>query len=218
MREVATKRFDTVVVAAAASLVLATCQSTERLRAWDEEAGRVASLARLLPNATVADVGAGDGDLAMSLAARLGPSAQVYATEIDPTLLERIQSAATERRLGNLIVVEGAEDDARLPAECCDVIVLRTVYRYLTQPKAVGASLARALKPGGRLIVIEFPPIPEIDTEQRKAGGREVHGVTAATIVSELNEASLEFVRIVPEWNNDGFYAVLMRRSTRQSR
>ncbi len=217
MPRVATKRFVTVIVAAV-PFAVATCQSTERLRAWDEEAGRVASLARLLPNAEVADVGAGDGGLALSLAARLSPSARVYATEVDPKLLERIRSAAAERRLANVIVVEGAEDDTRLPDECCDAIVLRSVYRHLTQPKAMGASLAQALKPGGRLVVVEFPPVPEIATGGARAGDREVHGVTAATIVSELNEVSLELVRIVPGWNNEGFYAVLMRKPARSAR
>ena len=56
------------------------------------------------------------------------------------------------------MVLEGAEASTNLPSECCDAIFLRDVYHHLTRPDAFDASLLAALKPGGRLAIMDLVP------------------------------------------------------------
>jgi ubiquinone/menaquinone biosynthesis C-methylase UbiE len=202
-------RAPAILGAALLSLALAGCQA---MRSWDDEARRVVALADVAPGAAVADVGTGDGGLAFALAEHLGPESRVYATEVEPDLVQIARSAVAARRLANVTVIEGAVAETRLPEGCCDAVVLRAVYHHLTQPETMGVSLRRALKPGGRLIVIDFPPSAEADATEGPVENREGHGVTAELVVSELERAGLERVRVVDTWNRDGWYAALMRR------
>jgi SAM-dependent methyltransferase len=62
--------------------------------------------------------------------------------------------------LSNVVVLEGAESSTNLPSACCDAIFLRDAYHHLTRPQEFDASLLAALKPGGRLAIMDFPPEP----------------------------------------------------------
>ena len=114
-----------------------------------EEAERLAALLALRPGAVVADLGAGDGDLSLALARRVGPNGRVYATELEAEQLEKIRKAARLAGLENVVVVQAGVAETGLPEDCCDAIVMRKVYHHLTQPAEIGASVFRALNPGG---------------------------------------------------------------------
>jgi SAM-dependent methyltransferase len=57
-------------------------------------------------------------------------------------------------------ILAGATASTNWPAGCCDAILLRNVFHYLTEPAAMIRSLAASLKPGGRLAIVDFPPRP----------------------------------------------------------
>ena len=95
----------------------------------------------------VADIGAGDGGYSFAAVELVGPSGRVYATEIDRDKLKQLRTDVSKHKLSNVIVVEGAADDTRLPTECCDAIYLRHVYHHLTQPVEFDRNLVRSLKP-----------------------------------------------------------------------
>lgn len=120
------------------------------------EVERLAALLPLREGITVAEIGAGRGWLTVEIARRLGPSGRVYSTELDPARLDDIRQAVAEAGLTNVTVLEAAEQATNLPPGCCEAIFMRRVYHHLRYPRSILASLRVALKPGGRLVIIEF--------------------------------------------------------------
>jgi SAM-dependent methyltransferase len=113
----------------------------------------------LKPGMSVADVGAGRGELTVALAAEVGPSGQVFSTDMDIHALEQIRALVAAAALQNVTLVQAHVRDTGLPTHCCDTVVLRRVYHHLSDPLATNGDLLRALRPGGVLAVIDFPPI-----------------------------------------------------------
>ena len=134
------------------------------------EVPQLAELLALKPGMIVADVGAGGGAMSVVMAKWLGPEGRVYATDIRAEQLAEIRAAVAQDALSNVVVLEGAESSTNLPSECCDAIFLRDVYHHLTRPHEFDASLLAALKPGGRLAVIDFPPEPGLEHPGGRAG------------------------------------------------
>ena len=124
----------------------------------DVEADRLGSLLQLRPGQTVAEIGAGSGWLSVEAAARVTPTGHVYSTELSESRLESIREAVATAGLTNVTVVEAGERDTNLEAGCCDAIFMRRVYHHLSDAPAINGSLHAALKPGGRLVIIEFTP------------------------------------------------------------
>jgi ubiquinone/menaquinone biosynthesis C-methylase UbiE len=89
-------------------------------------------------------------------------------------------------------VVEGQVADANLAEGCCDAIFMRNVYHHFENPTTMNASFVRALKPGARLVVIDFPPRNDAATAPPgKRGDTSAHGVSAEVVASELKAAGL---------------------------
>src|SRR5262249_12589401 len=126
--------------------------------ARESETDRLIEILELKPGLSVADVGAGSGNLSVALAERVGPHGTVFATEIDPKQLDKIRSAVQTAGVHNVVVIAGAKNDTRLPPNCCDAIFLRRVYHHLTDPFDMDRSLYLATRPGGRLAIIDFEP------------------------------------------------------------
>ena len=118
----------------------------------------------LKPGMTVADVGAGIGYMSLRMAVRVGLSGVVYANDIQPAMLQRLQLNADKAKLTNIRTVLGTETDARLPAGQMDLILLVDVYHEFSQPQKMLQSLRQALKPDGRLVLLEYrkedPSVP----------------------------------------------------------
>jgi cyclopropane fatty-acyl-phospholipid synthase-like methyltransferase len=110
------------------------------------------ALADVRVGMTVADVGAGNGDFAFRLAGAVGPSGRVYANEISADNVAQIERRKQERSLNHVTVVPGEESDPKLPGPV-DRITMIDVYHHLAKPADFLATLRKALKPGGRLLV-----------------------------------------------------------------
>ena len=148
----------------------------------------------------VADVGAGKGELTFALAKEVK---QVFSTEIDPDRLRRLREA----KVANVTAVEARGSETGLPPSCCDAIVLRRVYHHLAEPKEMNASLLRALRPGGALAVIDFPPPFFL--------GRGSFGVPTKDVIDEVTRSGFELVRVADDWPGRGplaSYLVLFRK------
>jgi ubiquinone/menaquinone biosynthesis C-methylase UbiE len=110
----------------------------------------------LKPGMAVADVGAGTGLFTRLIAEKVGPSGKVYAVDIAQAFLDHIAADAKQRGQGQVVTVLGSQDATNLAADSVDLVFLSDVYHHLEKPEKTLASIRRALKPGGRLVVIEF--------------------------------------------------------------
>jgi len=145
----------------------------------------------LKPGSTIADLGAGDGRITVGLAARVGKDGRVVASELDGARREAIAQRARDERLENVSVVAAGEAETGLEPGCCDAVLLRGVYHHLAQPEATLVGIVAALKPGGRLVVVDFPPTAFL-AAWRSAAHRRGHGVERDVVTTEVQRAGLE--------------------------
>ena len=190
------------------SAACAGCQWTGfGFHADGPEMQRLTQALALEAGSVVADVGAGKGQLTAALAAEVGSKGRVFATEIDAGRLQALREAG----LRNVTVVEAGSRESGLPANCCDAIVLRRVYHHLSDPASTNASLLRALRPGGVLAVIDFPPPLRL---------RGSLGVPANAVIDELTAGGFEPMRLIDDWPGRGplgSYCALFRKPLRPS-
>lgn len=186
------------------SAACAGCQWTGfGFRADGAEMPRLRQVLALEAGKVVADVGAGKGELTLALAREVGSNGRVFSTEIDAARLERLRAT----KPGNVTVIEAGSHETGLPPNCCDAIVLRRVYHHLTDPASINASLLQALRPGGVLAVIDFPP-PFF-------WGRGSLGVPAKTLVAEVAASGFEPLELIDDWPGRGplqSYCALFRK------
>jgi ubiquinone/menaquinone biosynthesis C-methylase UbiE len=170
-----------------------------QIRTAEREVPELVKLFELKPGMTVADVGAGFGAWTVIFAKFVGPSGRVYATDIGAQQLAAIREYVQKEGLTNVTVLEGAVNSTNLPALCCDAILIRDAYHHLTQPQDIIKSLAAALKPGGRLAVIDFPPRPKSSVPDGVPQNRGGHGVPSAVVEQEVGGV-LTHIRTQPTW------------------
>jgi SAM-dependent methyltransferase len=116
------------------------------------------------PGMVVADVGAGTGYMSLKMAKRVGPGGKVYSEDVQPEMLRRLRQNAQEAKLNNIQTVLGGEADPKLPPNALDLILLVDVYHEFSQPQKMLRKMREALKPDGRLVLLEYrkedPSIP----------------------------------------------------------
>lgn len=177
-----------------------------------DEMKRLSALMEWKPGTVVADIGAGDGRYAFAAAQLVGASGKVFATEIDHEKLAALRSEVTKRHLANVIILESKEADTNLPAECCDAIFLRRVYHHLTKPAEFDAALLRALKPGGRLAIIDFPARSGLDPVAGVPANRGGHGIPNKLVIDELTSAGLQWLKTVNDWPADDYCVLFVKK------
>jgi precorrin-6B methylase 2 len=125
-------------------------------RESEEEPERAIAALSLRPGDVVADLGAGSGYYTVRLARAVGETGRVFAVDIQPEMLAILRSKVEKNRLSNVELVLGGEDDPRLPPASSDLVLMVDVYHELARPQQMLRAIKRALKPGGRLVLIEF--------------------------------------------------------------
>ena len=148
--------------------------------AWQKPHEVIGALA-LKPDAVVADIGAGTGYFSARLATML-KAGRVYAVDLEPDMVKYLGERAKRDALGNMIAVQGAADDPRLPQKV-DLVLLVDVYHHIGERPRYFRDLRKSLAPGGRVAIIDFrldspdgPPAeariaPErVKAEMRQAG------------------------------------------------
>lgn len=132
---------------------------TESREIFRERARIVADL-RLPRGAAVADIGAGTGLFTPLLADAVGPDGHVYAVDIVPEFIRHIETRARQAGLKNVSPVLCREDSVELPADSIDLAFICDTYHHFEYPKSTLASIRRALRPGGRVVIVDFQRIP----------------------------------------------------------
>ncbi len=110
----------------------------------------------LKPGMVVADIGAGTGLFTRLMAEKVETSGKVYAVDIAPEFLAHIAADARKNKRTQVVTVRGSQQTTNLPKGSVDVAFMSDVYHHLEHPESVLASLREAIKPGGRLVLVEF--------------------------------------------------------------
>ena len=110
----------------------------------------------LVPGMAVADIGAGTGLFTRLFAEKVGPTGKVYAVDIAPPFLQHIAADAKKRRQDQVVTILGSQDSTNLPRDSVDLVFMSDVYHHLESPDKTIESIRQALRPGGRLVVIDF--------------------------------------------------------------
>ena len=133
-------------------------------REQEEDPDRAIDVLKLQKGAAVADVGAGSGYITEKLSKKVGPMGRVYATDIQQGMIDLLNKRVAKRKLSNVTPVLSTQDDPRLPVESLDVVIMVDVYHELSQPQLMLRHIKASLKPGGRLVLLEYrkedPDIP----------------------------------------------------------
>ena len=179
------------------------------------DAQRLIEALGVTPGMTVAEIGAGNGELTVLMAKHVGAAGRVFTTEVADEQRQRLRQAASGAGLVNVKVLAAADDTTNLPAGCCDAIFMRNVYHHFETPAPINASLFAALKPGGRVAIIDFPPRNRNEAAQPEGRSADSsHGVTKETVAKELEAAGFVRVRVEePEGGQEGFLVVMRKPS-----
>jgi SAM-dependent methyltransferase len=125
-------------------------------REVEEEPDKALDAIGVAAGSSVADVGAGSGYFTVRLASRVGSTGRVFATDIQPEMLKLLGVRLERDRITNVTLVQGTVDDPMLPAGAIDMILMVDVYHELAYPQRILRGLHRALRPGGRLVLLEY--------------------------------------------------------------
>lgn len=127
-----------------------------REREREEDPDLALRLLRIRRGSTVADVGAGSGYYTIRLARIVGPMGKVYASDIQPGMIALIQQNVARAKIDNVVPVLGTIDDPKLPPASIDLAIMVDVYHEFSQPQRMLQRIREALKPDGRLVLLEY--------------------------------------------------------------
>lgn len=128
--------------------------SPDRVR-WQKPAKVVKALG-LGPGQIACEIGTGPGYFAFRLARAVGPRGHVYAVDAEPRMLDLLSARLRRSRRRNITPILSLPDDPLLPPRACDLILMVNTYHHLRDGPAYLRRLARALRPGGRIVNIDF--------------------------------------------------------------
>jgi predicted methyltransferase len=106
--------------------------------------------------ATVADLGSGTGYFTWRLAEQVGPTGKVLAIDVQQSMLDMTRAAVAEHKLSNVEYVLATDTNPRLPEKALDLVFIAYAYHEFAEPEAIMGAVRRALKPGGRVVVLEY--------------------------------------------------------------
>ena len=151
-------------------------------REKEEQTSKMIEALKLKPGDVVADVGAGSGTITFRLCDKVGPKGKVHAVDVQKEMVDLLKQRAKARKLANIEIVQGTETDPKLPAAAIDLILMVDVYHEFSHPFEMTEAMVKALKPGGRMVFVEFR------MEDPKVPIKLVHKMSEAQVKKELGQ------------------------------
>jgi ubiquinone/menaquinone biosynthesis C-methylase UbiE len=146
---------------------------------------------KLKPGQVIADIGAGSGHLSFPMAKLVAPTGKVYAEDIQPEMLDIVRKRIKETGQKNVVPWLGTVTDPKLPPASVDLILLVDVYHEFDHPYEMTAAMVRALKPGGRLVFVEYRK------EDPNVPIKLVHKMTEKQVRYEMSIFPLKWVETI---------------------
>lgn len=157
--------------------------------AWQRPADVVAAM-HVATGATVVDLGAGTGYFLPYLSKAVGPKGTVIALDVEPKMVDHMKKRAAEAGLANVEARVVAKDDPGLSPDSVDHVLVVDTWHHLDQRLLYANKLAKALRPGGTVVVVDF-------TLTSDKGPPKAHRLSAETVASELAAGGLA-TRVLP--------------------
>ncbi len=164
----------------------------------------IIDLCEIKPGMAVADVGSGTGLFTELLARAAGPEGTVYAVDIVPAFLAKVRGRMADKGINNVRTVLCSEKSVRLPENSVDLVYICDVYHHFEYPRSSMTSIYRALKPGGRVVLVEFERIEGKSSEwmlDHVRAGKEV-------FTAEIMDAGFQLVTEVDGILKDNYIRI----------
>ncbi|MCW1915331.1 class I SAM-dependent methyltransferase [Luteolibacter sp. GHJ8] len=156
-------------------------------REQEEAPSKAIAAIDLKPGDVIADIGAGSGYYSFRISPKI-PQGKVVAVDIQPEMLNFLKEKSAELGISNVQPHLGKIDDLMLPEASLDAALMVDAYHEFSHPREMLASLHKALKPGGRIFLLEFRG------EDPRVPIKPLHKMTEAQARLELESAGFEFV------------------------
>ena len=160
-------------------------------REAEEAPSKALAALELKPGMVVADIGAGSGYYTSRMAKLVGATGRVYATDIQPGMIELLNRRIQAEGLTNVTPVLGAMEDPKLPDGSIDLAIMVDVYHEMQNPQVFLQKLRQVFKPGGRLVLVEFrkedPNVPIL----------QVHKMSVAEVKLELEAEGFVLDKVI---------------------
>ena len=161
-------------------------------------------LANIKEGSQVADIGCHEGYLSIHLANNVGANGKVYAVDVSEDRLDRLKEHLESRNLNNVAVIVGDYDNPKLPNETLDVVFIVDTYHEMTDYKVILNHVHKALKPNGKLVILE-----KLKSRVKNATRREqtnAHTLGPKYVKQEMKDANFSIVKQISDlghWQND---------------
>lgn len=140
----------------------------------------------------VADVGCHEGYMTIKLSAVVGLKGKVFAVDVDQSKLDKLQVHLTQRKINNVTLVKGEENDPTLPANSLDAVVILDTYHEMDNHDEILQHIKSALKPGGRLVICE--PIAEERKDKPRADQEDRHELGMKYALTDLTKSGFKIL------------------------
>ncbi|HEV2949650.1 MAG TPA: class I SAM-dependent methyltransferase, partial [Gemmataceae bacterium] len=158
-------------------------------REKEEQPTKLIDALKIKPGEVIADIGAGSGYYSFRLSKLVGPKGKILAVDIQPEMLDIIRKRMKEQIVKNVEPIQGTITDPKLPANSVDTILMVDVYHEFDHPFEMTVAMVKALKPGGRMIFVEFrmedPDVPI----------KLLHKMTQKQVIKEMEPHPLRWVK-----------------------
>jgi ubiquinone/menaquinone biosynthesis C-methylase UbiE len=161
----------------------------ERIR--EEEPDRMLAALEIRKGSTVADIGAGVGYHVWRLSEIVGPTGKVIGEDIQEGMIRLMKKNVEERKLQNVEIILGTPTDPRLPAKSVDVVLMVDVYHEFSDPVTMMRHIKNALKPDGRVVLVEFRK------EDPNVPIQPLHKMSVGDVRSELEPLGFKFQKAI---------------------
>jgi precorrin-6B methylase 2 len=158
-------------------------------REKEEAPTKLMEALKIQPGDVVADIGAGSGYFTFRLSDKVGPKGKVLAVEIQQEMLDIISKRMKAKNIDNIDLVLGTESDPNLTANGVDLMLLVDVYHEFSHPYEMTEAMVKALKPGGRLVFVEYRK------EDDKVPIKLVHKMFEKQVLKEMEPHPLKWVK-----------------------
>ena len=157
----------------------------------EEQPTKVIDALELKGGEVIADLGAGSGYFTFRLAPKVGEKGKVLAVEIQDEMIAELKKRIEKNKVENVETVKCTDRDPKLPEGGVDIVIMVDVYHEIAFPYEVMTAIRKALKPGGRMVFVEYRK------EDPKVPIKEVHKMSEEQLKKEMAVVGLEHVKTV---------------------